>query len=96
MYSTLINVNCNSPEINFVTPCRGKLLRSLYGNRTRDMLRRLCDDLKKIYWGTDGNSEEHVVCKPSLALVQGECFGMVGPNGAERKSFINMVSVNLT
>lgn len=51
----------------------------------------LCDNLKKIYPGRDGNPEKFAVRGLSLALPQGECFGMLGPNGAGKTSFINMM-----
>ncbi|CAK9158688.1 unnamed protein product [Ilex paraguariensis] len=51
----------------------------------------LCDDLKKVYPGRDGNPEKFAVRGLSLALSQGECFGMLGPNGAGKTSFINMM-----
>lgn len=52
----------------------------------------ICDDLKKVYPGRDGNPEKYAVKGLSLALPRGECFGMLGPNGAGKTSFINMVS----
>ncbi|KAM7483290.1 hypothetical protein LguiB_007873 [Lonicera macranthoides] len=55
----------------------------------------ICDDLKKVYPGRDGNSEKFAVRGLSLALPQGECFGMLGPNGAGKTSFINMVSTKM-
>ncbi|XP_022844965.1 ABC transporter A family member 7-like [Olea europaea var. sylvestris] len=51
----------------------------------------ICDDLKKVYSGKDGNPEKFAVRGLSLALPQGECFGMLGPNGAGKTSFINMM-----
>ncbi|XP_011071621.1 ABC transporter A family member 7-like isoform X1 [Sesamum indicum] len=51
----------------------------------------VCDNLKKIYPGKDGNPEKFAVRELSLALPQGECFGMLGPNGAGKTSFINMM-----
>ncbi|KAL4559227.1 hypothetical protein LXL04_031362 [Taraxacum kok-saghyz] len=51
----------------------------------------VCDNLKKIYLGRDGNPEKIAVRGLSLALSQGECFGMLGPNGAGKTSFINMM-----
>lgn len=53
----------------------------------------ICHNLKKIYPGRDGNPEKFAVRDLSLALQQGECFGMLGPNGAGKTSFINMVSL---
>ncbi|KAM3246934.1 ABC transporter A family member 7 isoform X2 [Capsicum annuum] len=51
----------------------------------------ICDNLKKVYPGRDGNPEKFAVRGLSLALPQGECFGMLGPNGAGKTSFINMM-----
>ncbi|KAK4843669.1 hypothetical protein QYF36_011306 [Acer negundo] len=50
----------------------------------------VCDNLKKIYPGMDGNPEKLAVRGLSLALPPGECFGMLGPNGAGKTSFISM------
>ncbi|XAR65459.1 Sulfate-transporting ATPase [Bertholletia excelsa] len=51
----------------------------------------ICDNLKKVYPRRDGNPEKFAVRGLSLALPQGECFGMLGPNGAGKTSFINMM-----
>ncbi|KAK6123306.1 hypothetical protein DH2020_042957 [Rehmannia glutinosa] len=51
----------------------------------------ICNNLKKIYPSRDGNPEKFAVRDLSLALPQGECFGMLGPNGAGKTSFINMM-----
>ncbi|GLU12336.1 hypothetical protein SLE2022_290230 [Rubroshorea leprosula] len=51
----------------------------------------ICDNLKKVYPGKDGNPEKFAVRGLSLALPRGECFGMLGPNGAGKTSFINMM-----
>ncbi|CAI9266699.1 unnamed protein product [Lactuca saligna] len=51
----------------------------------------VCDNLKKVYPGRDGNPEKLAVRGLSLALSTGECFGMLGPNGAGKTSFINMM-----
>ncbi|PNY06932.1 ABC transporter A family member 7-like protein, partial [Trifolium pratense] len=51
----------------------------------------VCDKLRKVYPGRDGNPEKFAVRELSLALPQGECFGMLGPNGAGKTSFINMM-----
>ncbi|KAH7857513.1 hypothetical protein Vadar_013552 [Vaccinium darrowii] len=51
----------------------------------------ICDNLKKVYPKRDGNPEKFAVRGMSLALPQGECFGMLGPNGAGKTSFINMM-----
>ncbi|KAJ0241681.1 ABC transporter A family member 8 [Hirschfeldia incana] len=52
----------------------------------------LCNNLKKVYSGKDGNPRKLAVRGLSLALPQGECFGMLGPNGAGKTSFINMMT----
>ncbi|RID58691.1 hypothetical protein BRARA_F01969 [Brassica rapa] len=52
----------------------------------------LCNNLKKVYSGKDGNPQKLAVRGLSLALLQGECFGMLGPNGAGKTSFINMMT----
>ncbi|XP_073225221.1 ABC transporter A family member 8-like isoform X2 [Cicer arietinum] len=51
----------------------------------------VCDKLRKVYPGKDGNPDKIAVRELSLALPQGECFGMLGPNGAGKTSFINMM-----
>lgn len=51
----------------------------------------VCDKLSKVYPGRDGNPKKFAVRELSLALPEGECFGMLGPNGAGKTSFINMV-----
>ncbi|KAJ4968890.1 hypothetical protein NE237_015591 [Protea cynaroides] len=51
----------------------------------------VCDDIKKVYPGKDGNPDKLAVRGLSLALSRGECFGMLGPNGAGKTSFINMM-----
>ncbi|XP_010261075.1 PREDICTED: ABC transporter A family member 7-like isoform X2 [Nelumbo nucifera] len=51
-----------------------------------------CHNLKKVYIGQDGNSRRHAVQSLSLAVPQGECFGMLGPSGSGKTTFINMVT----
>ncbi|KAJ1438951.1 P-loop containing nucleoside triphosphate hydrolase [Sesbania bispinosa] len=51
----------------------------------------VCDDLKKVYPGRDGNPEKFAVRGLFLAVPRGECFGMLGPNGAGKTSFISMM-----
>ncbi|THU59095.1 hypothetical protein C4D60_Mb03t21380 [Musa balbisiana] len=51
----------------------------------------ISDNLKKVYPGCDGNPDKHAVRGLSLALPNGECFGMLGPNGAGKTTFINMM-----
>ncbi|CAN6984901.1 unnamed protein product [Brassica oleracea var. botrytis] len=52
----------------------------------------VCDNLKKVYPGRDGNPPKMAVRGLSLAVPSGECFGMLGPNGAGKTSFINMMT----
>ncbi|XP_047156053.1 ABC transporter A family member 7-like isoform X1 [Vigna umbellata] len=51
----------------------------------------LCDDLRKVYPGRDGNPDKFAVRGLFLSVPPGECFGMLGPNGAGKTSFINMM-----
>lgn len=51
----------------------------------------LCDDLRKVYPGRDGNPAKTAVKSMSLAVAKGECFGMLGPNGAGKSTSISMV-----
>jgi hypothetical protein len=51
----------------------------------------ICDNLRKIYPGRDGNPDKLAVRGLSLVLQKGQCFGMLGPNGAGKTSFISMV-----
>ncbi|XP_068649278.1 ABC transporter A family member 8-like [Aristolochia californica] len=52
----------------------------------------ICDSLKKIYPGEDGNPDKYAVRGLSLAVPYGECLGILGPNGAGKTSFINMMT----
>ncbi|KAJ0240334.1 ABC transporter A family member 7 [Hirschfeldia incana] len=52
----------------------------------------VCDNLKKVYQGRDGNPPKLAVRGLSLAVPSGECFGMLGPNGAGKSSFINVMT----
>ncbi|KAH7527953.1 hypothetical protein FEM48_Zijuj05G0020700 [Ziziphus jujuba var. spinosa] len=53
----------------------------------------ICDNLKKVYPGKDGNPPKFAVRGLSLALPPGECFGSLDPNGARKTSFLSMVSL---
>ncbi|KAJ7541144.1 hypothetical protein O6H91_10G048600 [Diphasiastrum complanatum] len=52
----------------------------------------ICDNLKKVYPGEDGNADKFAVRGLSLAIQRGECFGMLGPNGAGKTTSINMMT----
>ncbi|XP_019085909.1 PREDICTED: ABC transporter A family member 3-like isoform X2 [Camelina sativa] len=52
----------------------------------------VCDHLKKVYPGRDGNPPKKAVRGLSLGVTSSECFGMLGPNGAGKTSFINMMT----
>lgn len=54
----------------------------------------ICDNLKKVYHGKDGNAEKIAVAGLSLSVQRGQCFGILGPNGAGKTSLISMVSTN--
>ncbi|KAG6529388.1 hypothetical protein ZIOFF_011586 [Zingiber officinale] len=51
----------------------------------------ISDNLRKVYPGRDGNPDKLAVQGLSLAVPNGECFGMLGPNGAGKSTFINMM-----
>ncbi|CAN6442283.1 unnamed protein product [Victoria cruziana] len=55
----------------------------------------VCHNLRKVYKGKDGNPVKHAVQNVSLAVPRGECFGLLGPNGSGKTTFINMVTGNL-
>ena len=54
----------------------------------------ICDNLKKVYPGKDGNSKKIAVRELSLSMARGQCFGVLGPNGAGKTTLINMVGMN--
>lgn len=43
----------------------------------------VCDNLKRVYPARDGNPPKYAVRGFSLAVPRGECFGILGPNGAD-------------
>ena len=51
----------------------------------------ICDNLKKVYSGQDGNSKKYAVRGLSLSVSRGECFGMLGPNGVGKTTSINIM-----
>eukprot|EP00475_Leptophrys_vorax_P042571 TRINITY_DN8020_c0_g3_i1.p1 TRINITY_DN8020_c0_g3~~TRINITY_DN8020_c0_g3_i1.p1 ORF type:complete len:732 (+),score=84.28 TRINITY_DN8020_c0_g3_i1:161-2197(+) len=51
----------------------------------------VCDNMRKVYPGRDGNPPKVAVRTMSLAMAKGECFGMLGPNGAGKTTCINMM-----
>ncbi|WZY70573.1 hypothetical protein YC2023_002813 [Brassica napus] len=52
----------------------------------------VCNKMKKEYPGRDGNPPKMAVQGLSFAVPSGECFGMLGPNGSGKTSFINMMT----
>ncbi|KAL6888887.1 hypothetical protein ACP4OV_009913 [Aristida adscensionis] len=52
----------------------------------------ICDNLKKVYRGEDGNVDELAVRGLSLSIQRGQCFGILGPNGAGKTSLISMLT----
>ncbi|CAH8267801.1 unnamed protein product [Arabidopsis lyrata] len=52
----------------------------------------VCDKLRKVYPGRDGNPPKKAVRGLSLTVPSGECFGMLGPNGAGKTTFINIMT----
>ncbi|KAL0286040.1 UNVERIFIED_CONTAM: ABC transporter A family member 7, partial [Sesamum angustifolium] len=74
---------------NFSSSFRKPSLRR-QGSKVLVQMEKL-DVQQEIYPGKDGNPEKFAVRELSLALPQGECFGMLGPNGAGKTSFINMM-----
>uniref|UniRef100_A0A2P2MFL1 ABC transporter family protein n=1 Tax=Rhizophora mucronata TaxID=61149 RepID=A0A2P2MFL1_RHIMU len=79
-------VDMNKPD---VTQEREKVEQLLLEPKTGHAI--ICDNLKKVYPGRDGNPEKFAVKGLSLALPRAECFGMLGPNGAGKTSFISMM-----
>ncbi|CAI5478818.1 unnamed protein product [Closterium sp. Yama58-4] len=51
----------------------------------------ICDRLRKVYPGRDGNKEKVAVRDLSVAVARGECFGMLGPNGAGKTTTLSMM-----
>ncbi|GJP41808.1 hypothetical protein CLOM_g1451 [Closterium sp. NIES-68] len=51
----------------------------------------ICDHLRKVYPGRDGNKEKVAVRDLSVAVARGECFGMLGPNGAGKTTTLSMM-----
>ncbi|XP_062224626.1 ABC transporter A family member 8-like [Phragmites australis] len=52
----------------------------------------ICDNIKKVYRGKDGNAEKIAVGGLSLFVQRGQCFGILGPNGAGKTSLISMLT----
>ncbi|XP_015688864.2 ABC transporter A family member 10-like [Oryza brachyantha] len=52
----------------------------------------ICDNLRKVYRGTDGNAKRVAVRGLSLSIPRGQCFGVLGPNGAGKTTLINMLT----
>ncbi|XP_078149465.1 ABC transporter A family member 7-like [Carex rostrata] len=69
-----------------------ELVEKLVMEENRSNYAVISDNLRKVYPGQDGNPDKLAVKGLSLALPQGECFGMLGPNGAGKTSFIDMMT----
>ncbi|CAL5059517.1 unnamed protein product [Urochloa decumbens] len=52
----------------------------------------ICDNLKKVYRGQDGNADKFAVRGISLFMSRGQCLGLLGPNGAGKTTLINMLT----
>ncbi|KAJ8467083.1 hypothetical protein OPV22_029635 [Ensete ventricosum] len=52
----------------------------------------ILSNLEKVYTGKDGNPNKQAVQSLSLAVAEGECLGMLGPNGSGKTTVINMVT----
>ncbi|XP_062217620.1 ABC transporter A family member 8-like [Phragmites australis] len=52
----------------------------------------ICNNIKKVYRGKDGNAEKFAVRGLSLSIQRGQCFGILGPNGAGKTSLISMLT----
>lgn len=57
--------------------------------------RIVCHNLCKSYWEQDGHCKKHPVQNLSLAVPEGECFGLLGPNGSGKTTLIKMVSIQI-
>ncbi|KAJ4769649.1 Abc transporter a family member 7 [Rhynchospora pubera] len=68
-----------------------ELVENLVLEETSSSYAVISDNLRKVYPGRDGNPDKLAVKGLSLALPQGQCFGMLGPNGAGKTSFIHMM-----
>jgi ABC-type multidrug transport system ATPase subunit len=51
----------------------------------------IVDNIRKVYPPKDGNAEKVAVKGFSLAIQRGQCFGLLGANGAGKTSLISMV-----
>ncbi|KAL2614026.1 hypothetical protein R1flu_025718 [Riccia fluitans] len=81
------NVNMESPDV-LAERERVEQLRNI----TDEPHAIVCENLKKVYPGKDGNPDKYAVRGVSLAVAKGECFGMLGPNGAGKSTTINMMT----
>nr|DAD21804.1 TPA_asm: hypothetical protein HUJ06_023267 [Nelumbo nucifera] len=84
---SIVIVNLENPDISEERYIVQQLMKEPNGSYPI-----FCHNLKKVYMGEDGNSRKHAVQSLSLAVPQGECFGLLGPNGSGKTTFINMVT----
>ncbi|PVH65817.1 hypothetical protein PAHAL_1G084300 [Panicum hallii] len=52
----------------------------------------IVDNIRKVYPPKDGNAEKVAVKGFSLAIQRGQCFGLLGANGAGKTSLISMLT----
>ena len=53
----------------------------------------IIDNIRKVYPPKDGNAEVVAVKGFSLSIQRGQCFGLLGSNGAGKTSLISMVCI---
>jgi ABC-type multidrug transport system ATPase subunit len=51
----------------------------------------IIDNIRKVYPPKDGNAEKVAVKGFSLSIQRGQCFGLLGSNGAGKTSLLSMV-----
>ncbi|XP_021321342.1 ABC transporter A family member 8 [Sorghum bicolor] len=85
--STRVSIDMAKPDVFLERKVVERLLKKKMGKR--GMV--ICDNLKKLYPGKNGNPDKVAVRGLSLALPRGQCFGMLGPSGSGKTSFISMM-----
>ncbi|PKA46814.1 ABC transporter A family member 8 [Apostasia shenzhenica] len=90
IFRIIFSPTCTKERLDFTFWQREivqKMMQEQYKNQAV-----ICDDMKKVYPGSDGNPDKHAVRGLSLTIAQKECFGLLGPNGAGKTSFIKMMT----